>query len=123
MNAKAETPTSSLDVVKWLLAAAVVAGGVYGFYHFEGQAFTWLRMLGVVLALAVAGGIAAGTEKGRAFIHFMKAANVERQKVVWPTRQETVQTTIVVLIVVVLVGIMIWIIDWIFSQLISLLVG
>ncbi|MEM9304623.1 MAG: preprotein translocase subunit SecE [Pseudomonadota bacterium] len=123
MNAKAETPSSSLDVVKWLIAAAIVAGGVYGFYYFEGQAFTWLRMLGVVAAVAVAGVVAAGTDKGRAFVQFMKAANIERQKVVWPKRQETMQTTIVVLIVVVVVGIMIWVIDWIFSQMISLLVG
>ena len=123
MNAKAEAGSSPVDVVKWLVAAAIVAASIYGFYYFEDQTFTWVRMLGVVAALAAAAGISATTEKGRAFAQFMKAANIERQKVVWPTRPETVQTTIVVLVVVVIVGIMIWIIDWIFSQLISWLVG
>ena len=34
-----------------------------------------------------------------------------RAKVVWPTRQETVQTTLVILVVVVILSIILWLID------------
>ncbi|MDX1571812.1 MAG: preprotein translocase subunit SecE [Xanthomonadales bacterium] len=114
---------SAVDWIKWLIAAALVAAGIYGFYYFQEQTFTWVRMLGMVAMVAIAAGVGATTEHGRAFTSFMKAANIERQKVVWPTRAETVQTTIVVMVVVILVGIFIWILDWIFSQLVSWLVG
>lgn len=119
MNAKAESESSALDIVKWLIAGAMVGASIYGFYYFQDQAYTWVRMLGVIAVMAIAAGIGATTEKGRAFVDFMKAANIERQKVVWPTRAETIQTTIVVLVVVILVGIMIWFLDWIFSNLVS----
>jgi len=123
MNAKPESPTSALDSVKWLVAIALLVAGFYGFYYFEGQVLTPLRVLGLLLAMGLAAGVAAMTARGRSIVSFMKAANIERQKVVWPTRQETVQTTIVVMVVVILIGILIWFLDWIFSSLVSWLVG
>ena len=114
---------SPLDMVKWLLAAAIAAGGLWGFYNYAEQVLTLYRVLGLLAAFAIAVGIGATTSQGGRFIGFMKAANVERQKVVWPTKPEVVQTTIAVIVVVIIVGIMIWAIDWIFAKLVALLVG
>ena len=38
-------------------------------------------------------------------------ARAEVRKVVWPTRQETMQTTLVVMVMVVVVGIFLWLLD------------
>jgi preprotein translocase subunit SecE len=123
MNAKAETATPAVDYLKWLIAASLLAAGVWGFYQYEGQILTPIRVLGLLAAIAAAAVVGAMTDKGRAAVGFMKAANIERQKVVWPTRDETVQTTIVVLVVVVIVGLFVWLLDWVFASLVSAFVS
>lgn len=123
MNDKVETQqTSAGDWFKWLIVAVLVVGGVYGYYYFSAQLLP-VRILGLLAALGLASYAATTTTKGRGFVDFYRAADIERRKVVWPTRQETLQTTIVVLVVVVLVGLFIWLLDWVFSSLVKLIVG
>jgi preprotein translocase subunit SecE len=61
------------------------------------------------------------TSLGKSFWGFLKEARVEVRKVVWPTRQETVQATLIVMALVFLVGLMLWLLDmflfWVISQL------
>ena len=42
---------------------------------------------------------------------FINQVRAEARKVVWPTRQETVQTTLVVMIVVVVFAFLLWLLD------------
>ena len=42
----------------------------------------------------------------------VQGARVELSKVVWPTREETIQTTIVVLVVALLGGVLFWLLDF-----------
>ena len=42
---------------------------------------------------------------------FAKEAKLELQKVVWPTRQETIQTTSIVMVMVAITGFVLWGID------------
>ncbi|MEM7709091.1 MAG: preprotein translocase subunit SecE [Pseudomonadota bacterium] len=123
MNAKVEPQSSAMDPLKWIAALAIVAGGVYGFYALEAQVLTPVRVVGLLLTIGLALFVAALTTKGRSFLAFMREANIERQKVVWPTRNETLQTTLAVVVVVILVGLLIWLLDWVFGGLVSLLVG
>jgi preprotein translocase subunit SecE len=123
MNVKAESGFSVVDMTKWLIAIAMVVGGVWAFYEYQDQVLAPLRVVGLLVSFALAAGVASMTEKGRLFVEFMKAANIERQKVVWPTRNETVQTTLVVLVVVIIIGIFISLLDWGFGQLISAFIG
>jgi preprotein translocase subunit SecE len=113
MSARAENGTSPLDTAKLVLAVAVFAAGVVGFYYFEDQS-TLYRVLGMVAVAAAAIGIAATTEPGRAAIGFAREARQEVRKVVWPTRQETLQTTLIVLVLVVLVAVLLWLLDMFF---------
>jgi preprotein translocase subunit SecE len=115
--------TSSTDVVLWILAALVAAAGIYGFVYFEGQAMTLIRVLGLVVAVGVALAIASRTVKGREFFSYVREVDVERRKVVWPTRQETLQTTLIVLAVTVVVSILLFIMDTIFGGLVRWLIG
>ena len=54
---------------------------------------------------------------------FVNQVRTETGKVVWPTRQETLQTTIAVLFMVILVAIMLWLFDmflgWSISKLLA----
>ena len=110
MVTKAEQTTSSFDTLKLMAALAILIAGVVGFYYFEDES-QLLRVLGMLAIAAIALFIASTTDVGRRSQAFVKDARVEVRKVVWPTRQETLQTTLAVLIMVVIVAIMLWLID------------
>ena len=124
MASKSETSTTSaLDTLLLLLAVAVLLGGIVGFYYFESQAITVVRAIGLLAAVGVAAIISRFTEKGRSMFRFFKEADIERRKVVWPTRTETVQTTIMVIIVTIIVSIMLFIIDSIIGWIVRALLA
>ncbi|WP_025510067.1 preprotein translocase subunit SecE [Vibrio parahaemolyticus] len=125
----AETPDSSnaADTFKWvaafvLAAAAVVAAAVVGNYLY-GEMSVVVRAAGVVVLIAAALGVAATTTKGKAAISFAKESRMEVRKVVWPTRQETMQTTLIVLAVSIVMALVLWGIDGIMVRLVALATG
>jgi preprotein translocase subunit SecE len=107
---KTEPTTSAFDTLKLMLALLILIGGVVGFYYFEDES-QLLRVIGMLVVAGVAFFIVSMTDIGHRSLGFVKDARVEVRKVVWPTRQETLQTTIAVLIMVVIVAIMLWLID------------
>jgi len=107
---KTEQSSSVIDTFKLMSAVLVLIAGVVGFYYFEDQS-QLLRVLGMLAVAVVAFFIAASSEQGHRGLSFVRDARVEVRKVVWPTRQETLQTTIAVLFMVVLVAIMLWLFD------------
>jgi preprotein translocase subunit SecE len=124
MATKSETGSSSVgDTVLLLLSVIILIGGIVGFYYFENQAITVVRSVGLLLTVGVAMFIARFTEKGMSLFRFFKEADIERRKVVWPTRAETVQTAIMVIIVTIIVSIMLFIIDSILGWIVRLLLA
>ncbi|CAJ2377099.1 MAG: preprotein translocase subunit SecE [Gammaproteobacteria bacterium] len=74
----------------------------------------WLQVarVGVVLGgVVVAALIALTTEAGRSAVLFAKGANIERQKMVWPSRREAMQVTGVVVLMVIAFGLYLWLLD------------
>ncbi len=120
MNAKAETPDSSgaVDIFKWIVTFALLAAAVVGNYLY-GEWSVVIRATAVVVLVAVALGIAATTVKGKMAISFARESRMEIRKVVWPTRQETMQTTLIVLAVCIVVALALWGIDSIMVTLIN----
>lgn len=110
MVTKAEQPASSIDTVKLFTALLILIAGVGGFYYFEDES-QLLRVIGMLVVAGIAFFIVSTTDIGRRGIGFARDARVEVRKVVWPTRQETLQTTVAVLIMVFMVAIMLWLID------------
>lgn len=110
MVAKAEEQSSVLDTIKLLIAIAMLIVGVFGFYYFEDQS-QLLRVLGVIAMSVLSFVVVATTDIGKRGLGFAKDSRTEVRKVVWPTRQETVQTTLAVLVMVVIVAIMLWLVD------------
>jgi preprotein translocase subunit SecE len=110
MEVKPESQSSIANTLKLILSSIFVIAGLAGFYMFEEKSV----LLGVILllaAIAVAVGIALYTDQGRRVWGFIKEAQIEVKKVVWPTRDETVKTTLAVVAVVVVVAVFLWLLD------------
>ena len=123
MVAKTEEVVSNkLDTMKLVLAIAVLIFGIVGFYYFEAESQLY-RVLGVVFATLVAIGISSTTHIGQVLIGFARESRMEVRRVVWPTRQETVQTTFMVLVAVIIIGIFLWLIDMLLAEAIQMLTG
>jgi preprotein translocase subunit SecE len=122
MNARAEAGVSGLDTAKLVAAALLLVAGIYGFYHFADYS-TLLRVLGLLAVSGVAAAIALQTEVGRRLWQFSGDARNEVRKVVWPTRQETMQTTLVVIVMVLILGIILWLFDMVLMSILRFLTG
>ena len=97
------------DVALWGAVFLITCAAFYVTYayHFTGpvKAIVWLGWFVLCLACAFF------TEKGQQVFVFANEAKIELQKVVWPTRQETVQTTSIVMLMVVAAGFILWGVD------------
>lgn len=122
MNSRVETQVSKLDTVKLAIALLMVIGGIVAFYLYP-EVSTLLRTLGLLALIGAAVAVAYQTDKGRQLWVFFQDAQIEVRKVVWPTRQETVQTTLLVLVMVILVAIFMWLLDMFLGWAIRLLIG
>ena len=123
MVAKTEQVVSNkLDTIKLLLAIAILIAGIVGFYYYEAESQLY-RVLGVVFAAGVAIAISSTTNIGQNLIGFGREARMEVRKVVWPTRQETVQTTFMVIVAVIVIGIFLWLIDMLLAEAIQMITG
>lgn len=120
--ANAESPSGAMDSIKWLVAITLLVGAVVANYMYSDYS-ALIRAVGVVIAVAIGLGIASQTLKGRAFLTFAKEARIEVRKVVWPTRQETMQTTFIVMIATVIVALILWGVDGILFRAVGFLTG
>ena len=115
--------TSARDNVMWALGLLVLLAGVFAFFRYSGEVMTLIRVVGLLVAAGVAIALVARTERGRDMFTFLRETDVERRKVVWPTRQETLQTTLMVLVITVIVAILLFIMDTIFGWVVRQLIG
>jgi preprotein translocase subunit SecE len=125
MKAKAETKGKPQIVNTLLLTVATVLliAGVGAYYWFQDLAITPIRVVGLIAVAALASFIAAQADSGAAFFRFIKEADIERRKVVWPTHQETLQTSLMVIIVVILISLFLAAVDWLLGAAVRALVG
>ena len=122
MSVKTESQGSALDLVKNIIAVALLFAAIAGFYIYSEASFLY-RVLGLVAVFLVAAGILLTTSSGKRLLGFMKSARLEVRKMVWPTRVETMQTTLMVLVIVIMLAIFLWIVDMLLGQGLALLFG
>jgi preprotein translocase subunit SecE len=111
-----------LDKIKLAVAAGLVVGGVWAFYHFSDTASV-LRVLMVLGGLLAAAGVAWLSEPGKQLFAFGQEAWAEAAKVSWPTRKETVQTTLIVFAFVVVMAVFLFAVDSSLAWLVKLATG
>jgi len=122
MSSNVGTVNVKLDTLKLVVAVVIIISGVIGFYFFAGYPL-WMRLVGLLACVGVATAVAWQTEKGRNSMLFIQGAQLEVRKVVWPTRQETLQTTLIVIIVVIIVAIILWLLDMFLGWSVRTLMG
>ena len=122
MSTETKASSQALDVVMWLISAVLLAAADVGNYMYADAPLLY-RVLAVVALMLASVGAALMTSQGKSFLSLLKEANIERRKVVWPTRQETTQTTLMILAVVVVMAILLWGLDTLLGWLISGLIG
>ncbi|SEL80723.1 preprotein translocase subunit SecE [Halomonas daqiaonensis] len=122
MKHNAEVQESRHDGLKWAVVVTLLVLAVVGNTYFADQALLY-RVLGVVVLSAAAALVALTTTKGRDLVELARSAKKEIQRVIWPTRAETVQTTAIVLVAVLVVGLMLWLIDTLLGWAMSGVIG
>ncbi|MDI5932692.1 preprotein translocase subunit SecE [Halomonas sp. M4R5S39] len=122
MKHSAEVQESRHDGLKWTVVVTLLVLAVVGNTYFAELALLY-RVLGVVALSIVAALVALTTTRGRELTELAMSAKKEIQRVVWPTRPETVQTTGIVLVAVLVVGLMLWLIDTLLGWAMSGVIG
>jgi preprotein translocase subunit SecE len=125
MNSKVENSRSAFaDTLLLLISIIMLLGGISAYYYFQDMAITPVRVVALIVVTLVASWVAAQSQKGGAFFRFLKEADIERRKVVWPTHQEAVQTSLMVIVVVIIISLFLASVDWVIGTAVrSLLSG
>lgn len=118
VNMNSTNQTKATDVISWLAVGLVTIAAFFCTYYFSPsgpiKTLIWLSWLVLTLVFAYF------TTKGKQVYSFGQEAKTELLKVVWPTRQETIQTTTIVMAMVTITGFILWGVDslmmWIIAK-------
>ena len=86
------------DYIKWTIAGAIIILGIASGY--AEQIPYSVRIVTVILSFVLATVVAGTTIYGKQAWAFILSSQNEARKVIWPSRQETIQASIVVIIMV-----------------------
>ena len=127
MTTQAESSTNnSFNAAKLVFAIAIlIAATVCNRYAPEllPQLSVWVRAVVLIVIGVGALALTLTTTQGRAFLKLLKEAQIEARRVVWPTKDETMQTTLIVFAVVVVMSLVLWGVDSLFGWMISAVIG
>jgi len=111
-----------MDSLKWTVVFTLITVGIVGNYHYADQS-TLVRIILLLVIACVAFFTAYKTSKGQRFWQFAMDAKAEVRKVVWPSRQETIQTTLIVLAIVTIVSLILWGVDAVLLKAVAFITG
>ncbi|WP_116963557.1 preprotein translocase subunit SecE [Fastidiosibacter lacustris] len=112
--------SSTANKLLWLIMIVIAAIIVFSSMYFSlfkdsSALMAVLIIVGIVVLLV----IAKQTNQGAKGWQFLLEARLEMRKVVWPTRQETINSTLVVLVIVAIASIIIYFVGLLFMRLIQ----
>ncbi len=122
MDTKADAGIAAFDTLKLLVAGSILLGGIFGYYYYS-DVSVLIRAIGVLLAFALGVVVALKSTRGQAFVRFVQGARLELRKVVWPTREETIQTSVTVLVFTLIMAVFFWLLDIFLLWITRLLTG
>jgi len=122
MKEDSEETKNPLDILRWGVVLMLISGGIAANSYYAAQPLS-LRLIAWIFLVAIVLGVVAFTTKGKDILAYAREARVELRKVVWPTRQETVQTTLIVIVMVTIMGFILWGMDSVLLWLIGFLTG
>ncbi|CUX97371.1 preprotein translocase subunit SecE [Candidatus Hoaglandella endobia] len=122
MKNKVQGYWRSLEVIKWLVIAIMFIVVIIGNYFYRDYSLS-LRALVVMLIIAIACSVAMMTNKCKFIVMFTREARTELRKVIWPTRQKTLNITLIVAAVTAIMSLILWGLDSILVHLVSFIIG
>lgn len=111
-----------LDRVKWLGVFAVLSAGVVGNWYFS-ETSLLLRAIALIGLAALAAYLLYLTKRGKELWILMNESRAEISRVVWPTREVTLQTTLIVIALILIVSLILWGLDSALSWGVSQAIG
>ncbi len=100
------------DTLKLMASVSILFASIVSFYYFS-EISVLIRALVIIFSLVMSLLIFFRTQRGLILWEFFQSSRVEMRKVVWPTKQETIQTTLTVFIFVLILGIFFWLLDFV----------
>lgn len=122
INTESQRIHSWMEAIKWFFVFILLFAAIVGNYYYRDMSMP-LRALAVIIIISLAGLLALCTDKGKSSIAFARESRTEMYKVIWPTRQETLQTTLVVSVVTVFMSLILWGLDSILIYLVAFITG
>ena len=125
MNEQAQAQSAAGEIGGKLTVAVAIAllvAGVAAFYLLDTRP-DWQRWGTTGLGVIAAAAVFALSPTGRRFWQFILDSRVELRKVVWPSRQETLQTTAVVFGFIAIAGLFFWLLDVLLAWAMRMLSG
>ena len=113
----------SFDLIKWKVVTSLVRGGLWANWYYIVEINVLIRALALVSGAVFAVLIALQTEKGKRLWETAREARSEIRRVVWPTRQETIQTTAIVILLMILFSLILWGLDSFLSWVVKSIIG
>ncbi len=111
MAAEKTTPNNSLqDTLKMAAAGLSLAAGIALFYTLD-ENDLFYRVMSVFGAVIIAAVLFFMTMKGRETAEFLRGSRVELQKMVWPTKTETLHSVLIVFAAIFVIAIFLWMLD------------
>jgi len=110
-GSQVEEAGSRFDTLLLISAIALLVGGLAAYYVLDP---TLPKIARLLLLLASIGGALAAvyrTVLGQTLWSHIQGSRVELRKVVWPTRQESLQTTLVIAVFVLIMALLMWGLD------------
>ena len=107
---------SMQNYFRWLLGLLFIGLAIYGNSYYSLEPLLY-RVLGVIVLLSISTVILLTTAEGKGALKLILESRTEIRRVVWPTRDETIQTTMIVLVAITVAGLLLWGLDSFFSWL------
>jgi preprotein translocase subunit SecE len=111
METQNEESGSRYDTLLLIVALLLLAGGMAVYYMLEPQLSKLPRMAIMLGGIAAAVALVYQTAIGKTLWGYVLGSRVELRKVVWPSRQETLQTTLVIAVFVAIMAVLMWGLD------------
>ena len=122
MAADKTVPNSSLqDTLKMAAAGLSLVVGVALFYMLD-ENILFYRVLSVLSMAVVAAILYFMTARGKVTAEFLRGSRIELQKMVWPTKSETLHSVLIVFAAIFIIAIFLWMLDLLLAWLMQMVI-
>ena len=105
-----------------LLSLVMLCGAIGGYYYFEAQPVV-VRVVGLLAGVAASLFVFVRSARGAVIWDYIRGSRTEVRKMVWPTRQETLQTTLIIAVFVLIFAVFLWLLDMALVEIVQFLTG